>query len=74
MRVCSQNYSYALEGVDGVVVAAGRNPQDRLSAWAKEHLPGTRVFVIGDAGRPGVALDAIHQGAAWRRRYDENGG
>ncbi|WP_306573538.1 NAD(P)/FAD-dependent oxidoreductase [Anaerotruncus massiliensis (ex Togo et al. 2019)] len=63
VRVCSQNYSYALEGVDGVVVAAGRNPQDRLSAWAKEHLPGTRVFVIGDAGRPGVALDAIHQGA-----------
>lgn len=63
VQVCSADYSYAIKDVDGVVLAAGRRPVDVLSEKVKELLPHTRVFVVGDAQKPGVALDAIHQAA-----------
>lgn len=63
VRVCSGDYRYTIAGIDGVVVATGRAPLDRLSQRVRELSPKTRVLVIGDAERPGLAIDAICQGA-----------
>ncbi len=63
IQVCSADYSYAIKNVDGVVLAAGRRPADMLSQQVKELLPQTCIYVVGDAQKPGVALDAIHQAA-----------
>ena len=63
VRVCSGDYRYTIAGIDGVVAATGRAPLDRLSQRVRELSPKTRVLVIGDAERPGLAIDAICQGA-----------
>ncbi|MBR0214211.1 MAG: FAD-dependent oxidoreductase [Solobacterium sp.] len=63
VTVSTHGYTYDISGVDSVVVAAGRKSLDELSEFAKKELTGTRVYVIGDAKTPGVALDAIAQGA-----------
>lgn len=57
------DYHFSLKGVDGVVIATGRSPLNDLSESVKTLLPKTRVFVIGDAWKVGMAIDAIHQGA-----------
>ena len=61
--VRSGDYSYTLNNVDGIVLAAGRKSQDLLSEVVKSQFPQIRTFVIGDASKPGVALNAIHQAA-----------
>ena len=63
VRVDAQDYGFTIQNVDGVVVAAGRKSVNELSEQARRVLPGARIYVIGDADLPGVALDAIQQGA-----------
>ncbi|WP_308752919.1 FAD-dependent oxidoreductase [uncultured Anaerotruncus sp.] len=63
VRVDAQDYGFTIQNVDGVVVAAGRKSVNELSEQARRVLPGARIYVIGDADQPGVALDAIQQGA-----------
>lgn len=61
--VSSGGYRYPLAPVDGVVLAAGRRSLETLGEKVKGLCPRTKVFVIGDAQCPGMAIDAIQQGA-----------
>ncbi len=58
-----QDYPETIGGFDAVVVAAGRKAENGLEAQVKESFPDMKVLTIGDAVKPGLALDAIYQGA-----------
>lgn len=64
ISISTQGYSQVLKGFDSVVVAAGRVPVDGLVQQVQQaNLESTKVFVIGDVSKPGLAMDAIYQGA-----------
>lgn len=64
ISISTQGFSQVLKGFDSVVVAAGRIPAGGLAEQVQQAgLENTRVFVIGDASKPGLAMDAIYQGA-----------
>lgn len=48
-----------IEGIDMVVVAAGRKPSGSLQEELAD-LEGTKVILLGDADKSGTALDAIY--------------
>jgi pyruvate/2-oxoglutarate dehydrogenase complex dihydrolipoamide dehydrogenase (E3) component len=52
-----------LNGFDAVVVAAGRIPENSLAEAAKSNFPNMKIFTIGDASNPGLAIDAISNAA-----------
>ena len=64
LSISTQGYDQVLKGFDSVVVAAGRVPVDGLVQQIQQaELENTKVFVIGDASKPGLAIDAIYQAA-----------
>ena len=61
--VSVKGYRQTLGGFDAVVIAAGRNSVNVLEQAVKSRFPRMNVQVIGDAAKPGFALEAIHQAA-----------
>ena len=62
VTVSTQNYTYDIEDVDGVVIAAGRKSVNGLAEEIKD-ITNMRVYVIGDANEPSLAINAISNGA-----------
>ncbi len=58
-----QGYQQTLGGFDAVVIAAGRKPLNTLEAEVKARFPKMHVHVLGDAAKPGLALDVITEAA-----------
>jgi pyruvate/2-oxoglutarate dehydrogenase complex dihydrolipoamide dehydrogenase (E3) component len=46
-------------GFDAVVTAVGRRARNTLAYQIADTLPNAKLFIIGDANRPAMALDAI---------------
>lgn len=53
-----------VEGFDSVVMAAGRTANVDLIRDAKNLPAKTRIFTVGDAVKPALAIDAIHNATA----------
>lgn len=62
VSISTADYSFNIDKVDGVVVAAGRKPVNALEEQVRD-IPGMRVYVIGDAKEPSLAINAIQAGA-----------
>lgn len=62
VSISTEDYSFNIDKVDGVVVAAGRKPVNALEEQVRD-IPGMRVYVIGDAKEPSLAINAIQAGA-----------
>ncbi|MBI5605166.1 MAG: FAD-dependent oxidoreductase [Deltaproteobacteria bacterium] len=63
--VCEDQEKW-IEGIDTIVLAVGVAPRNALFSEIKKQV--RKVFLIGDAARPGNALSAIHDGAEAGRR------
>jgi len=64
VSISTQGFGQVLKGFDSVVVAVGRVPVDGLVQQVQQaKLENTKVFVVGDVNKPGLAMDAIYQGA-----------
>ncbi len=61
--VSVQGFCQTLGGFDAVVIAAGRSPVNDLESAVRSRFPEMNVQVVGDAQKPGLALDAIHEAA-----------
>lgn len=63
LDVFSKGYLQTFTGFDAVVTAVGRKSVNELAAQIADNIPEIKVFLIGDADTPGLALDAISQAA-----------
>jgi NADH dehydrogenase FAD-containing subunit len=49
-----------IEGFDTIVLAVGSKPDDRIAKELEGKVP--ELYVIGDASKPGEALQAVYEG------------
>ena len=61
--------THEYEGFDAVVLALGRQPERTLSQQLSEHYDSKKVYVIGDAGKPSFAMDAVSDAAQCMYRF-----
>jgi len=63
IRISSNGYSHGVGGFEAVVMAFGRRAESTLAEEIRAALPEAQVYVIGDADKPRLAMDAVYSAA-----------